>query len=320
MKVYKLTILLLLILVANPALGARRRSGDYVVKPGDTASAICTRYRLTYTEFARLNPGLDINTIRAGERVRVSGTPDEVSSTRRTESTRSAEPEVSVEPDVVQAEESRDEAEAQDEKPAVATTKRNAASGRAEPADSPAADPKPEAKAEPEADGYLSKYYSTPESPSKKTEPSVAASLLRVVGALVFVVALAVLSLYALKHFSSSKLTRKSPQRSINIIETAGLGPNRALHIVQAGGKFLLVGSTPTQISLVAELNSSDGEETDPATADDFAGILQSASSAEERAEAASRLSDALRDGAAFLQKKSTATRSMRSKAEANEA
>lgn len=313
MKRYRLAVLLMLVLLANPALGVRRRGDGYLVKAGDTASAICTKYNLTYTQFARLNPGIDINSIKAGERVRVSGTPEPAAPERSS----GPEPEVSVKPDVVQAEApARQEPPAKTEKPVAAV--QTAPTAEEKPAARPAA-AKPKPKTEAKSGGYLSKYYGGPSSTEKKAEPSVTASLLRVVGALVFVVALAVLSLYALKNFSSSKLTRKSPKRSINIIETAGLGPNRALHIVQAGSKFLLIGSTPTQINLVAELKASGAEEVDPAGVEDFASVLHHAGSAEDGAEAASRLGEALRDGATFLQKKSSATKSLRAKAEANE-
>jgi len=315
MKAYRLAAIVLLVLTANPVLGVRRRSGEYLVKPHDTGSEICERYHLTLSEFARLNPNVDINTLRAGERVRVTDASDSSPVTRMTrtsERSRLVEPDVTVQPDVAQVDKT-----AVEERPAKPAPDVAAAAAVDKPA---AAVKKPIVKetAKPKSGGYLSNYYNEPAKRANKGEPSVAASLLRVAGALVFVVALAVLSLYALKHFGSGKITRKSPRRSIKIIETTGLGPNRALHVVQAGSKYLLVGSTPNQISLVAELDAAEAE-ADPEKAVDFASILHKSGTAQDRADSASKLSDTLRDGASFLQKKTSAARAMRAKAEIDE-
>lgn len=321
MKAYKLLALLIFVLLAAPALGARERSADdYLVRPNDTGYAIAQKHGISLGELSRLNPGVNIGALKAGETIRIGGTPDPAPPAKvekPTRTTRPAEPEVTVKAEVVTRERTASEdppKRIEAEKSADGPEKSAATEAKESASKSPA---KPEPKEE--QGGYLSNYFNEPEKAAKKAAPSVAVSLIRVVGALVFVVALAVLSLYALKHFTSGKVSRKSPRRSINVIETAGLGPNRALHVVQAGNKFLLVGSTPTQINLVAELSTSDAEEVDPRTADDFASILQQSSSAEERADAASQVSDVIRDGAAFLQKKTSATRSMRSKAETDE-
>lgn len=316
MRPYRLAILVLLVLVVNPAVGQRRRSGEeYLVKPGDTGYGICQKHGLSLSELSRLNPGVDIGGLKAGTNVRISGTPEPAEPSRTTRSMerkRTIEPEVTVQPDAVEAEQpvsrERSRASVKSDEPAAASTK-SASTAENKPDEPDKARP---AKAK--SDGYLSNYYNEPAKPAKKSEPSVAASLMRVVGALVFVVALAVLSLYALKHFTSSKASRKSPRRSIKIIETAGLGPNRSLHVVQAGNKFLLVGSTANQISLISELNTSEADEAG-SDEGDFATILHTSSSDQDRADGASKLSDALRDGASFLQKKTSATRSMRAKA-----
>lgn len=316
MKAYRLTALLMLFLVASPVFAAHRRAvGSYVVKPNDTGSEICQKYGLSLSEFARMNPSVDMNSLKAGQRVTVSGKIQPLTGGRNAKAlgrTRVIQPEVTVQPDVAQV-----DTAAADDKTAKADTPDKVAAPPAKP--TAAAKKLLAKKAKAKSAGYLSNYYDEPAKRAKTGEPSVTASLLRVVGALAFVVALAVLSLYALKHFTSSKVTRKSPRRSVQVIETTGLGPNRALHIVQAGGKYLLIGSTPNQISLVAELSAAEAEAEGSDKPADFASILHRSSSVDDRADSASKLSETIRDGASFLQKKSSAARSMRAKAESDE-
>ena len=312
MKAFRHAALFLLVLLAIPALGASRQTISYVVKAGDTGSAICAKYGLSYGAFAKLNPGVNIEGLQAGVRVNVPAAAT-TAQTKKAVDKKAAAAEVSVEPSVAPAANKAKEVDAG-----------NAVSPLVKPDDAQAKEPakapvKPKAKPQAKPAGYLSKYYDSSTKSAKQGEPSVLASLLRVAGALVFVVALLWVSLYAYKQFTSGKTIRKSPKRSINVIETAGLGPNRALHVVQAGDKYFLIGSTPTQVNLVAELNSATSEAADPVKAEDFASMLQRSSSSTDRAETATKVGDALRDGAMFLQKRTSATRSMRAKAESDE-
>lgn len=175
---------------------------------------------------------------------------------------------------------------------------------------------RPEAKSK--HAGYLS-YYDSPTNGAKEAEPSVAASLLRVILSLAFVVAIACLSLLALKHFTSGKNVGKSPRRTIRVLETAGLGTNRALHVVQIGGRRMLIGSTSGQINLISEMDASEIQEVEAEQPADFASFLHRFCSTDERANTASTLGGILRDGASFLAKKTSAVRSLRKKANADE-
>lgn len=319
MKPYRLAAMLMLVLLISPALAARRQSsGDYVVKPHDTGYAISQKHGLTLSELARLNPTMDMGSLKAGDRVSVSGSvgPTPVAAAKASTVTTKdpIAPRVTAKPDVQPETAVVSEQPTKVVEPDTAAAVKPALPSVAKEAASSVAKPAPKAKR-----GYLSNYYDAPASRAKASEPSVGASLMRVAGALVFVVAIAVLSLYALKHFTSGKAVRKSPRRSIKVIETTGLGPNRSLHVVQAGGKYLLIGSTPSQISLVAEMNASEAEEGEPEKPADFAGFLNRSSSDQDRADSASKLSDAIRDGASFLQKKTSAARSMRARAESDE-
>jgi flagellar biosynthetic protein FliO len=53
-------------------------------------------------------------------------------------------------------------------------------------------------------------------------------------------------------------------RRAIRVIETAPLGGRRFLHLVEAAGKMLLVGSSDGGISLVAELDPEKIETPPP--------------------------------------------------------
>lgn len=309
-----------------PAPSAKTRASsasavDHVVRSGETAGSICQRYRITMSEFQRLNPGVNANLIQAGQAIRVGGAakparkqkapPQPSRATAQvTESARTFEATApDPEPRAARPEEPKNTADA----PAVASP----AKPEAKPAAEVAAKPKPKAKNK--DTGYLS-YYDTPAGTAKDTEPSVTVSLVRVVLSLIFVVALAYLSLLALKKFSSSTATQKSPRRNIRVLETTGLGTNRALHVVQIDGRQLLVGSTASQVNLIAELGPVDTEESTADQPAGFTGIFKRLSGSQQQATAASKLSALLQDGASFLQQKSGAASAMRKKGEPDEA
>ncbi|HUU55659.1 MAG TPA: flagellar biosynthetic protein FliO [Armatimonadota bacterium] len=55
----------------------------------------------------------------------------------------------------------------------------------------------------------------------------------------------------------------------LQVAETAGLGQNRSLHLIRVGRRALLIGSTPSAISLLADLSGDRGpvlaaHETEP--------------------------------------------------------
>ena len=68
-------------------------------------------------------------------------------------------------------------------------------------------------------------------------------AILLVVGAIAF--------LRRLPRFRAPLLGRRP---SLRIIETAPLGQSRALHLIEAGSRSLLIGATPSQIALLADL------------------------------------------------------------------
>ena len=287
---------LICLLLLTPALAG---VNGHTVRAGETAYSLSRRYHISVDEFARINPGVNVDSLSTGavvkvrSAVRVKPTVDDATPSR-----------------VTSSDENRPEAA----KPASVVI---------EPI------PQAQSPAKHKHTGYLSDFDSPTAKQSVNSEPSVAVSFVRVALSLVFVVALAYVSLLALKHFTSGKISVKSPRRNIRVLETSGLGTNRALHVVEVGGRRLLVGSTSSQINLITELEAGEGEEFEEEVAPpaDFAGVLQRLvlrqnpveATNVDRANAAGKLGGILRDGATFLQRKSNAARSLREKADNDE-
>lgn len=57
--------------VKKPPAGSIRRAKDYKVKPGDTLSGIAAKAGLSVTHIQNLNAGLDANTLRVGQTLRL---------------------------------------------------------------------------------------------------------------------------------------------------------------------------------------------------------------------------------------------------------
>ncbi len=90
------------------------------------------------------------------------------------------------------------------------------------------------------------------------------------------VLALAYLSLLALKRLGVGGAVPAAgalpPGDTLRLVSSLTLAPNRTLHVVRApGGKLLLVGSTPSQVNLVADL----GERPDLPASAEPASFLQ---------------------------------------------
>jgi flagellar biosynthetic protein FliO len=63
--------------------------------------------------------------------------------------------------------------------------------------------------------------------------------------------------MWAIRRFSGRPLVSRKGL-SISVVETAHLGPGRAVHIVNVGNKTVLIGATSQQVSLLTELAPSD--------------------------------------------------------------
>jgi len=72
--------------------------------------------------------------------------------------------------------------------------------------------------------------------------------------AVLFVIVLGVAAIYVSKKLLP-KLTNM-PGKEIHIVETVHLGPRKAVHLLEIGGRRYLIGSTNEKINTLADLNS----------------------------------------------------------------
>jgi flagellar biosynthetic protein FliO len=142
------------------------------------------------------------------------------------------------------------------------------------------------------------------------------------IGKFVLVIALIYITIFLLKKFSSIKPTVGGSNLHVRVLENTALAPNRSLHVVQIGGKTLLISSTPSQVSLISELNSEDVPKTDgeiiqPAGFKDqlsmFLGSKQPGS------DSAKSVSQMLRESTGFLQDKVREVSTVRGKIRSSE-
>ena len=111
--------------------------------------------------------------------------------------------------------------------------------------------------------------------------------LISLLGTLV-VIALVMAGAYAFTRWAGTRLSGglsfKPGGSRLKILDRAALGKDQSLLMVQAGERYLLLGSTPTGLTLLAELTREEGEAwfppagTEPPTEGkppDFQALLQ---------------------------------------------
>ncbi len=109
-----------------------------------------------------------------------------------------------------------------------------------------------------EAGEYLG--YLTPETPSARQSPSTVSVLLDLSWKLGLVLALVYVALRGAKRFMTIRVVEKG--KRIEVLETVGLGTQRSLYLVRAGGRTLLLGATAQELTTLADLTeATDGLE-----------------------------------------------------------
>jgi len=96
--------------------------------------------------------------------------------------------------------------------------------------------------------------------------------------ALIVIIALIYLVVAALRWLQHGRRGHAQTGAAIRVLETTGLAQGRALHLIVAGNKTLLIGSTDHQVSLLAELPDA----ALPVAEEDTAGFEKVMSKAEE--------------------------------------
>jgi flagellar biogenesis protein FliO len=89
--------------------------------------------------------------------------------------------------------------------------------------------------------------------------PDMGASLLRVVGALVLVVALFLGGVWIFKNWQRLTM-RKGATPKLNVLEVRSLGQRQALYVIAYQQQRMLVASSSTGVTLLSHLPSADAE------------------------------------------------------------
>jgi flagellar biosynthetic protein FliO len=100
---------------------------------------------------------------------------------------------------------------------------------------------------------------------------------------LALVLGIAYLSIYALRGLMGRQPAISGQKGRLKVLESATLGPNRAVHLVRVGNKILVLGSTPDQITAIGEVDDVDAvAQVSAPVAQAFAGHLAEAVAGEK--------------------------------------
>ena len=83
---------------------------------------------------------------------------------------------------------------------------------------------------------------------------SLAWAALRVLLALLVVLPL----VYFVTRGISRHASRWAKGRAVRVIDTAVLGPNRWVHLIEVAGRILVVGATPERVTLLSEISQPE--------------------------------------------------------------
>lgn len=75
---------------------------------------------------------------------------------------------------------------------------------------------------------------------------------------LALVAGIVYVSIFVLRKFVARSSRVRSESGALKVLETIGLGSNRLVYLLEAGDRVLVVGSTPNQVSLLAELSDPE--------------------------------------------------------------
>ncbi|MEN6521608.1 MAG: flagellar biosynthetic protein FliO [Armatimonadota bacterium] len=119
---------------------------------------------------------------------------------------------------------------------------------------------------------------------------------------LIVVLALAYFTIRALKLLSDKRDASPITRRSMKVIDTVKLTNASNLHVVEVGGKRLLIGSSSGQVNLLAEIEPESAENAAPVENSKFADYLAKYSGQKISNTPAGRVAGLLRDCASYLQ------------------
>ncbi len=130
-----------------------------------------------------------------------------------------------------------------------------AAASALKPVVAPTVKPAPPKPATPEARPFLTEY----QDPKQATEMPLGRLIVDLFVKLAIVLAIGYGALYILRGFMSRQGVVPGRRGGhLRVLESASLGPNRSVHLVRVGGKVMVVGSTPEQVTSLGEVNDSE--------------------------------------------------------------
>jgi flagellar biosynthetic protein FliO len=136
--------------------------------------------------------------------------------------------------------------------------------------------------------------------PAVQTTGDWAKTGFRAVVSLAFVLALAYVTILALKRLSDKRESGPRGSKSLEIVDTLKLNTNSSIHLINVRGKTLLIGSTAGQISVLTEVEADESAE-DPQTDKRFAEYLDKYYNGSKYAGPATRMAGMLRDATQHL-------------------
>lgn len=97
--------------------------------------------------------------------------------------------------------------------------------------------------------------------PIQTALPDLGSAVLRMIGSLIFVLAIFLCGVWLLKRWQGQGAVRSGRPAKLRILETRHLGARQALHVVGYEKQRLLVSSSPSGISFLSQLPAAELEE-----------------------------------------------------------
>lgn len=138
------------------------------------------------------------------------------------------------------------------------------------------------------------------EKPGSNTVVTVFMTIIK----LIVVLALAYVTILALKLLSDKRDASPRIRRDMKVVDTVKLTNTSSIHLVEIGGRRLLLGSSSGQVNLLTEFAQETQEEAAPAQDGKFADYLAKYSGRNSSNTSAGRVAGLLRDCVSYLQER----------------
>ncbi len=169
----------------------------------------------------------------------------------------------------------------------------------------------------PETDFLASLEAKEQKTPQQKPVPAYRIAL-GMIAKLAIVIVLVYLTILGLKKFTNLKSPVAKSGQHIRVLENSMLAANRSLHVVEVGSRKIVIGSTPSQVSMITELPEEEQDQTpvaDSGFKNQLAAFISGRKPAEAQLETAATVAELLRESNEYLQDKVREVGTIRGKA-----